>query len=287
MSPEPSFGATIVVPHSDTERLDGSIVIPVNVKGDLEEIQQLLGDLARYDGDCQFETVLVVNNYERTDPPLAAIDAYRATGARVISVPHVPRRPGVAVPFSVRIHGARLAGSDWVISFDADCRIPNARALLDWYVAQGRDGCGVAYTGVDYHDVPPGFTSAVRVRIHHFARWVKRAVLRIPTTRGSNYAARKDVLVGLYDRGYLADELNVGPTARARGERVTYSGAAELRVTTSGRMFSGGWRELLRYFWYRLRYNVRVLPVRSDAARRTGRSREPADRYDYTGRPRP
>ncbi len=262
-----------------------SIVVPVNAKGDLERAVGLLDDLARYDGANRFEIVLVVNNFDPQEPPSQAIAAYEQRGARVVSQAHVPRRAGDAVPFGVRVHGARSAQSDWIISFDADCRVPDPRALLDWYVERGRDGYGVAYTSVGYHDVPPGASVALRIRIHHLARWVKRVVLRIPTARGSNYAVRKSLLLRLYDRGFLADELNVGPVARSTGERIAYSGDRVLRVMTSGRMFHGGWREIVPYFWYRLRYNLRVLPVRHDAAHRTGRAQESPDRYDYTRPP--
>ncbi|MGH7202579.1 MAG: hypothetical protein ACREJB_18375, partial [Planctomycetaceae bacterium] len=61
--------------------------------------------------------------------------------------------------------------------------------------------------------------------------------------------------------------------------RVAYSGRSELAVLTSGRMFRPGWKRILPYFLYRLRYNLRVLPVRNDVARRTGRERDPVRRY--------
>ena len=44
-------------------------------------------------------------------------------------------------------------------------------------------------------------------------------------------------------------------------------------------MLSPGWRELPGYFLYRLRYNLRVLPVRQGVARRTGREHDPIRRY--------
>ena len=270
-------------PGADPARLpDASIVVPVNAKGDLENAARLLGDLARYDGPNTFETVLVVNNYEGDPPPQVA--DYEARGARVLSLPQVERRAGDAIPFSIRLPGIKAAESPWIITFDADCRIPDATSLLDWYVARGRGGAGVAYTHVDYYDVLPATSVRVKVRMHHLARWVKRVLLRVPTARGSNYAVRRQLMLDLYAAGLLADELNVGPAAKASGEAVVYSGEPRLTVLTSGRMFRAGWVRIITYFWYRLRYNIRVLPVRSDAARRTGREGDPADRYDYTKR---
>jgi hypothetical protein len=44
-------------------------------------------------------------------------------------------------------------------------------------------------------------------------------------------------------------------------------------------MFSGGWVKLARYLIYRLKYNIRVLPVRAGVAGRTGRENDPIRRY--------
>ena len=110
-------------------------------------------------------------------------------------------------------------------------------------------------------------------------RWGKRVLLRIPTTRGSNYAVARDVFLDLYDSGALADEMNVGPTFKARRLGVAYSGKRKLAVLTSGRRFIPGLGELWRYNLYRLRYNRRVLPVGTDVASRTGRERDPVRRY--------
>ena len=261
---------------------DASIVVPVNAKGDLENARRLLADLARYNGPHTFETILVVNNYDGDPAPQVA--EYEATGARVLSLPRVERRIGEAIAFSVRLPGVRAAEASWIILFDADCRIPDATALLDWYVARGRSGVGVAYTHVDFYDLLPARSVRVKVRMHHVARWVKRALLRLPTTRGSNYAVRRELMLDLYEAGLLADDLNVGPAAKARGEAIVYSGERSLTVLTSGRMFRAGWLRIVTYFWYRLRYNLRVLPVRSDVSSRTGRDRQSADRYDYTKR---
>lgn len=261
---------------------DASIVVPVNAKGDLENATRLLDDLARYNGPNNFETILVVNNYDGDPPPQIA--EYEATGARVLSLPEVERRAGDAIPFSVRLPGVKAAEAPWIITFDADCRIPDATSLLDWYVARGRGGAGVAYTHVDFYDLLPARSVRVKVRMHHVARWVKRVLLRLPTARGSNYAVRRQLMLDLYAAGLLADELNVGPAAKANGEAIVYSGERHLTVLTSGRVVRAGWVRIITYFWYRLRYNIRVLPVRPDAARRTGREREPANRYDYTKR---
>lgn len=271
-------------PKSDAMMPDGSIVVPVNAKGDLENARALLGDIARYGGTASLETILVVNNFDGVDPP-GEVAAYEAAGARVLAIPGVPIRTGVAIAFGVRLPGFRAATSPWVIALDADCRLPDPTAVIDWYVSRGRDGFDVAYTHVVHYDLDPAMSVRVKVAIHHLTRWGKRVLFRIPTTRGSSYAIRRDLMLSLYEGGYLADDLNVGPAAKARGARIAYSGNRRHRVLTSGRMFRPGWRRIVPNLWYRLRYNLRTLPVRQDAASRTGREKQDPARYDYN-RPR-
>ncbi len=252
-------------------------MIPVNAQGDLDNVWQILGDLAGYGGRHRLELVLVVNNYPDGQPP-PALAEYRLTGATVVAIPDV-RRPGEAVGFSARIPGIRAASSEVVLTFDADCRVPHPGSLIDWYVSQFEGGADCAYTHVAYYQFRERPSIRARFVIHHTSRWFKRVVLRIPTNRGSNYAVRRTRLLELYDEGMLADEINVGPTIKACGGSVAYSGQRKLTVLTSGRMFSGGWFKLVRYFAYRLRYNWRVLPVRRNVAAVTGRESDPVRRY--------
>ena len=251
-----------------------SIVVPVNAQGDLDNVRALLDDLDAYRGPHGIEVILVVNNYPPDAPPQAAVDQLERRGARVLTIPAL-RRPGEAIGFTARIPGARVAQSPWLVSFDADCRIPDATSLLDWYVEAFRSGAAGAYSHVGYRDVRPGLSIKARLAAHHGARWAKRNLLRIPTVRGSNYGVRRDLLLQLYDDGLLADDMNVGPVLRHIGQPVAYSGDRRHVVLTSGRMFKGGWYKLGRYLMYRWRYNRRVLPVREDAARHTGRVRDP------------
>jgi hypothetical protein len=256
---------------------DATVVVPVNARGDLENVLTLLGDLGRYAGPHTLETVLVVNNYDEGDAPdLTALRA--GDRVRVLSVASVRER-GVAVALSARMVGMRAARSPYAIHLDADCRVADPTALLDWYVGRLRAGDGVAYARVGFHSLRPRASVYARVAVHHAARWVKRVVLRIPTTRGSSYAVHVPTLLALHAEGLVADEMNVGPAARSRGARVAYSGDGRLVVRTSGRMFAGGWRKLARYLRYRLRYNLRVLPVRPGVAARTGRERDPVRVY--------
>lgn len=246
-------GDPSVAPHA-------SVVIPVNAEADLERVMNVVGDVASYDGRHTFEVVLVINNYAPDEPP-KEIRTYDDAGLRVVAVPNA-WRTGEAVCFTARIPGVRAASSDRVVLFDADTRVPSPTAVLDWYVEQFARGAAAAYTHVGHYDVRPMWSVRARVASHHLARWVKRVVLRIPTTRGSNYGIDRTVLLPLYDRGLLADDLNVGPTVKAAGGRVAYSGSREVRVLTSGRKFSGGWRRLARYLRYRLLYNVRLMRTR-------------------------
>lgn len=283
MLPDPPVDLDVVRSRLVALRPEGddppelSVVVPVNAQGDLGNVLTLLADLARYDGAQALEVILVVNNFAAEDPP-AEIERLRALGVDVVAVPNV-RRPGEAVGFSARIPGVRAARAASVVLFDADCRIPDATALLDWYAWQFREGAQAAYTHVDYYGHERTLSLRFRFAVHHGARWVKRRVLGVPTTRGSNYAVNRDAMLELYANGLLADEMNVGPTFKRLKGRVAYSGRRKLVVLTSARMFRSGWRRIASYFWYRLRYNLRVLPIQRDVAARTLRERDPVRRY--------
>jgi Glycosyltransferase like family 2 len=246
---------------------DASIAVPVNAQGDLENVLVLLGDIAGYRGKQTFEVVLVINNYPPDDPP-EEITTYATAGIRVVSVPNA-WRAGEAVCLSARVPGIRAAEAQRILLFDADCRIPEPTLLLDWYVEQFRSGAQVAYTRVGHYDLRPLWSVRARMGAHHFSRWVKRVLLHIPTTRGSNYGVDRTAFLRVYEGGLLADDLNVGPAVKAAGGRVVYAGAPRLQVLTSGRKFRGGWRKLARYLRYRLLYNVRLL--RTQAAKRSQR----------------
>lgn len=256
---------------------DASIVIPVNAQGDLENVMVILTDITRYEGNYTFEIILVINNYEKGNEP-EAIDVYRDMGVQVVARPSV-HRPGEAVGFTARIRGVCVAKSECVPLFDADCRMPNATALLNWYVEQFHNGADAAYTRVGYYDLRPHLSIRFRMLIHHGVRWFKRVTIGIPTTRGNNYAVRRTKVLDYHAHGLLADNMNVGPTFKNFNGKIVYSGNKDLIVLTSGRMFGGGWLKLFVYMLYRLRYNLRVLPVGADVANRTRRENDPQRRY--------
>lgn len=251
---------------------DASIVIPVNAQGDHETVSGILGDIARYEGGHTFEVVLALNNYPEGEEP-AAVDLFRSMEIVVEPTPDV-RRPEEAVCFSARMTGIRAANTDRLLLFDSDCRIPDPTALIDWYIDRLDRGAALAYTPVGYFELNKKLSVRVRVAVHHAARWVKRALLRIPTTRGGNYAVSRARMLWFYDQGYLSDDLNVGPTFKAAGLPVVYSGRRKLVVRTSGRVFRGGWLKLARYLVYRLRYNMKLLPVGRDVTSRIERGRD-------------
>jgi hypothetical protein len=252
---------------------DASIVIPVNAQADLDTVRTtVLADVVRYEGPHAFEVVLVINNFPPDELP-AAIEAYRDAGLTVAAVPSVWRR-GEAVCLTARVPGIREAASERIVLFDADCRVPNPTRLLDWYVEQFDSGADVVYSRVDYFDLRKLWSVRARILVHRIARWFKRAALRFPTTRGSNYGVRRDVFLRLYDEGRISDDLNVGPAAKAGGHRIAYSGDRSLAVLTSGRKFKGGWKKLAFYLVYRLRYNARLLLARG------GKPREEADSFN-------
>jgi hypothetical protein len=254
-----------------------SVVVPVNAQGDLDNVLTLLRDLTKYRGPHTVETILVVNNFPEGKPPRRLKELRRHADA-VLAIPDV-RRLGEAIGFSARVPGVRAASSEFVVLLDADCRVPNPTQLLNWYMAQLRGGAQAAYTHVAFHSYEKAPTIYTYLFIHHFVRWVKRRILRIPTTRGSNYAVRRTALLELYDAGLLADEMNVGPTFKRLKGKVAYGSGRRLAVLTSARMFRPGWHLLGPYLLYRLRYNMRVLPVRRGVARRTRREDDPVRRY--------
>jgi glycosyltransferase involved in cell wall biosynthesis len=259
-----------------TSMPDISIVVPVNAQGDLENIEHLLSDFERYDGPLSVETILVVNNYPPDQvPPQVRELRKRAT---VLAIPSV-RKFGEAVAFSGRVQGMRVARSRYVVVTDADCRIPNPTAFIDWYHEQLSTRAHAAYTHVEFQDYDPALSVRFHIWLSHALRWIKREILRIPVTRGASYGMRREELLKLYDAGVLADEMNVGPAFKRLVGPVAYGGGKELEVLTSGRMFKRGWWRAVPYFVYRLRYNLRVLPVRPGVAGVTGRENDPVRRY--------
>jgi hypothetical protein len=255
---------------------DISIVIPVNAQGDLENTEHLLSDLARYGGGLSVETILVVNNYPPGHVP-PQVDRLRER-ATVLTIPNV-RKFGEAVAFSGRVQGMRIARARYVIVTDADCRIQHPTAFIDWYYEQLSTRAHAAYTHVAFQDLEPGLSVVFQIGLSHALRWVKREILRIPVTRGASWGVRRVELLELYEAGVLADEMNVGPAFKRLVGPVVYGSRKELHVLTSGRMFRPGWFRAIPYLLYRLRYNLRVLPVRTGVARYTGRENDPVRRY--------
>ncbi len=254
---------------NSNKKPDASIAIPVNAQGDLETVLQVLSDIATYKGSHTFEVILAINNYPAGHEP-PETELFRDMGMVIAATPSVAR-PDEAVCFSARLTGVRPANSEYLLLFDADCRIPNATAVIDWYINRLHAGADLAYTHVEYYDLKKDLSIAARMIAHHGARWVKRELLGIPTTRGSNYAVNRAKMLAYYDQKLLSDDLNVGPTFRAKGDRIDYSGSRKLIVKTSGRMFTGGWRKLIRYLLYRLRYNLKMVPVGRDVKKRIQR----------------
>ena len=255
------------VAGADFQRLRGdshlppraSIVIPVNAQKDLSRVLSLASDLATYQGSQPIEIILVVNNYSENNPP-EEIRTYQQLGFKVLGIEKVTYRGGVAL--AARIPGIELAQSDIVLLFDADCRIPNPTALLDWYIDQLNSGADLAYTHVDYFDLPAGFVIKIRMFVHHASRWYKRVLLGIPTSRGSNYAMKRKLMLELFAEERVNYDIQIGPVVKALGKRIAYSGAKEHVVLTSGRFFSNSWKELFAYLIWRIGYYFRVKPTK-------------------------
>jgi len=254
--------------RGDMERSpDAAIVIPVNAKGDLRTVLKPLSDIIHYTGQNTVEIILVINNFPADNPP-AEIEEFRNLGVRVVAAPSA-RRPGEVVIISARALGVQAADTSVTVHFDADCHIANINALLDWYVQSLKSGAQLAYSHVDFHDVRNTPSIRAKIATHHALRWIKRNLLGIPTTRGSNYAIDRSLFLRLYDAGKLSVDFQVGPAAKLAGARIVYSGRPNFTVYTSGRKFRGGWARLFRMLRYRLRYNLGALPTRFRDVTRT------------------
>lgn len=238
---------------------DASLVIPVNAENDLDNVVQILHSIGSYSGESTFEIILVVNNYPPEKPP-ARISEFEELGIGTLAIPYVQRRGGVAL--AARILGLRIANSETIISFDSDCTLLNARDLLDWYVAQFKAGCDLAYTHVDYNNLPHTIPMRLHMFIHHATRWFRRNILRMPTSRGSNYAVRRTLMLDLFDQGKLLYDINIGPVIKSVGGKIVYSGAKNLMVYTSGRFFKGTRQEIFKYWLWRIGYYWRVFVVK-------------------------
>lgn len=241
----------------------GSVVIPVNAQKDLTNVLRVLSDLGRYRGNKQLEIILVVNNYPVDYLP-REVELYEQSGLKVIAVPHVERKGEIAI--AARMHGIRIAQAGVVLLFDADCRIPNSTALIDWYLMRLEEGFDLAYTHVDFTDLPLDISAKTRRFLHHASRWFRRRILRIPTTRGSNYAIRKPLILDLFTQGRIPYEIQVGPAVKSLGGKIAYSGSRDLVVLTSARTFSPGWKKLISYMIWRIGIYRRILKMKPKKA---------------------
>lgn len=239
---------------------DASIIIPVNAQADLHNVMTVVDQLGHYGGSHSLELILVVNNFPAQNPPLE-IEAYRQRGIRVVEAP-IARREGEVVILTARALGVQAARSEITLHFDADTRIVNSTALIDWYIDKLTSGIDLAYTHVGYYQLRRRLPVRIRVAIHHFTRWAKRTFLGVPTTRGGNYAITRPAFQRCYEAGQLSVDMQVGPAVKLNGGRTAYSSRRKLHVLTSGRKHTGRWRSLIPYFMHRLRYNFKAIPTR-------------------------
>ena len=230
-------------------------------QADLQKALETVANICDYKGRHRLEIVLAINNYPPDKPP-SQIEQYSKMGLTIAALPRMQDLKSGAqyrVAFGARVLGAKAARSDITVHLDADCQLPNATVLLDWYINKLRSGYKLAYTHVGYYDVRDSFSIHVRLKVHHISRWVKRNIFRIPTSRGSNYAVDRSLFLMLFEEGRIREDLQLGPAVRSEGGDTIYSGKSQLQVLTSGRNFYPGWSKLIRYNRYRLRYNLSQL----------------------------
>ncbi len=245
---------------------EATVIIPVNAREDLQKVMAILDDISHYHGRHCLELLLVINNYPADSPP-PEIEDFRVLGLEVVAAPSV-RRPGEVVIMSARALGVQAAHMEPTIHFDADCRLVNTTALLDWYVECFQRGTQLAYTYVGFYGLKANCPVRLKIAAHHRMRWIKRNLFGIPTTRGGNYAVSRSLFLQLYESGRLSVDMQLGPLVKLAGGSVTYSGQHPLKVLTSGRRHKGSWRRLAPYFLHRLQYNLHAIPTRSRAVTR-------------------
>lgn len=245
---------------------DASIIIPVNAQVDLQKVMTVVEQIGHYGGSHRLELLLVINNYPVESPP-PELDAFSKLGIRVVAVP-TARREGEVVILTARALGVEAARSEVTIHFDADTRIVNSTALIDWYIDRLTSGIDLAYTHVGYYELRQKLPVRIRVAVHHLTRWVKRTFLGVPTTRGGNYAITRSTFERCYEAGQLSVDMQVGPAVRLNGGHTAYSSRRNLHVLTSGRKHTGRWRSLVPYFMHRLRYNFKAIPTRGRPVQR-------------------
>lgn len=255
---------------------EASIIIPVNAQTDLIKVQDTLNDIACYSGKHRLEIVLIINNYPEETPP-SIIGEFRTHGLVIETIPQILSKEQIQElterlhgPASVRsstltsarsfriftgrILGSRAASSEYLIHFDSDCRIPDATVLIDWYILMFQSGVSLAYTHVEYYELPPSLVAHLYLKLHHLFRWMKRVLFNVPTSRGSNYAVLRNPFIELYETKNLNADNKVGPSFKKMGRIIAYNSDKKLAVLTSGRDFVSNWKSLFEYLIYRVQY---------------------------------
>lgn len=264
-----------------------AIVIPVNAKGDLNNVLLLLQDISKYAGKNRFQVILVVNNYPPEAPPSDFLDLYRAAGAEVLALPVLVGHAGIPPGLKARMAALQTVQCRAAVFFDADCRIPHPTKCLDWYAHAFTDpSTKLAYTRIAYFNWPSGVGMWLWLRVHYLWRWTKRNLLRVPTPQGASYAMDQKLKCQLYEQGYLADETAIGRLAQSFKHKTVYNGSRSCQITTDARMYENAkpLRMFTIYAWRRIRINVASFIIRQDSAEHTGRENDQPHHYDADGR---
>jgi hypothetical protein len=85
----------------------------------------------------------------------------------VLAFPKIKERGEIYL--TVRIPGVRIASSECTIHFDADCRLPDATHLVDWYIRQFAMGFQMAYTHVGNYDLPASLAIKFRMILYNIS----------------------------------------------------------------------------------------------------------------------
>jgi hypothetical protein len=238
---------------------NASLIVPISARSGFSLIQGLIGDLARYRGSYTLEIILMVAASLAGSAP-EEIEHLRGLGLQVIAAPEGGQN-WEAVQLEARAQGVEAARAGITLHFSPDARLPDATALIDWYIQSLYSVYQLAYSQISYYGLPDGMNTRLSLALVDTFRKVKRVLLGVPTTRGSNYAINRHLFLKLYESGKLTVDLPVGLAVRLAEARSRYSSERRLQVYLSAHKYSPQSLLNLHRILRRLRYNLRAIPL--------------------------
>ena len=219
--PDPSY-------HPGEARPDLSIVVEFAWGTDPADMRMLLEDIEHYGGPYQLETILVVDGLADGRGAEACMDLER-DGVVVLAAQGAPRQHRDNTALERRMAGIGAAHADYVVTFDANVRIPNPTVLLNWCVHALLHGAAAAYPQVGRRASDADLSGRTSIS-DLLCRWLDRVVLRGPPARRNNYAARRDTLLDFHELCLRGQDEGLGAMLERAGRRVACATVGEVQV---------------------------------------------------------